>query len=406
MRQTTDRKLNRSLIFGAFCLVIFMALLFSGCGTKKSKNAITGLTLIKTDKNEDATQYRIYRYRDEKGREGYTCLSFSDGNRYLVIPKNGTIPAKLQKEVDMKKSHGDDVRTKDGLIILKKPLKNLYLAASGAMSHFVVLDAMDDLEFTGTRQNDWYIDKAKTAMKDGSLLFAGKYSEPDYESLLKYKTSLAIENTMILHTPDVKEKLETIGIPVMIDLSSYETTPLGRAEWIKVYGVLLGKEKEADAFFKEQKKQIQAVAKEKSTGLTVAFFYLDSQGRAVVRKSDDYIPKMIQMAGGSYIFKDLKNKNPSSHSGTVTMSLEKFYQDAADADILIYNAAIESPLKSVKDLTQKNELFKKFRAVKNGRVWCSEPSMYQASDSTAQIITDFHKALADNTDTTYLKKLQ
>lgn len=399
-------KRNRRLIFGAVLIAFLTALTVSGCGARKDKDDIAGLTLIKTDENEDATQYHISRYRDEKGREGYTCLLFSDGNRYLLIPKNGAIPAKLQKEVDTKKSHGDNVRTKDGLIILKKPLKNLYLAASGAMSHFVVLNAMDDLEFTGTRQNDWYIDEAKAAMTDGSLLFAGKYSEPDYESLLKYKTSLAVENTMILHTPDVKEKLETVGIPVMIDLSSYETTPLGRAEWIKVYGVLLGKEKEADTFFSSQKKQIQAVAKEKSTGLTVAFFYLDSQGRAVVRKSDDYIPKMIKMAGGSYIFKDLKSKNPSSHSGTVTMSLEKFYQDAADADVLIYNAAIESPLKNAADLTQKNALFKKFKAVKDGRVWCSEPSMYQASDSTAQIIEDFHKALTGSTDTTYLRKLQ
>lgn len=406
MSRITDRKINRFLIFAVFCLAFSMMLVFSGCGTRKSNNAIAGLTLVKTDKNEDATQYHISRYRDAKGKEGYICLSFSDGNRYLLIPKGGAIPAKLKSEIDSKKSHGGNVRTKDGLIILKKPLKNLYLAASGAMSHFVVLDAMNDLLFTGTRQNDWYIDEAKAAMKDGTLLFAGKYSEPDYESLLKYKTSLAIENTMILHTPDVKEKLETVGIPVMIDLSSYETTPLGRAEWIKVYGILLGKEKEANAFFKAQKEQIQSVSREKSTGLTVAFFYLDSQGRAVVRKSDDYIPKMIQMAGGNYIFKDLKSQNSSSHSGTVTMSLEKFYQDAADADILIYNAAIESPLKSVADLTQKNALFKKFKAVKDDRVWCSEPSMYQASDSTAQIIGDFHKALSGSTDTVYLRKLQ
>lgn len=406
MSRITNRNIKRFLAFGVLCLALSLVLFTFGCGARKSTDEIAGLTLISTDKNEDATQYHISRYRDEKGRERYVCLSFSDGNRYLLIPKGGAVPDKLQKEVDAKKSHGDNVRTKDGLIILKQPLKNLYLAASGAMSHFVVLHAMDDLLFTGTRQNDWYIDEANDAMADGSLLFAGKYSEPDYESLLKYKTSLAIENTMILHSPDVKEKLETVGIPVLVDLSSYETTPLGRAEWIKVYGILLGKEKEADAFFKAQKKQIQSVASEKSTGLTVAFFYLDSQGRAVVRKSDDYIPKMIKMAGGSYIFRNLKSQNPSSHSGTVTMSLERFYQDAADADVLIYNAAIESPLKSVADLTRKNALFKKFRAVKEGRVWCSEPSMYQASDSTAQIIGDFHKALTNHTDTAYLRKLQ
>ena len=47
---------------------------------------------------------------------------------------------------------------------------------------------------------------------------------------------------MIYHTPEVKERLEEFGIPVLVERSSYESHPLGRVEWIKLYGVLLGKE--------------------------------------------------------------------------------------------------------------------------------------------------------------------
>ena len=47
---------------------------------------------------------------------------------------------------------------------------------------------------------------------------------------------------MIYHKPEVQEKLEQFGIPVLVEHSSYESHPLGRTEWLKLYGVLLGKE--------------------------------------------------------------------------------------------------------------------------------------------------------------------
>lgn len=396
-----------------FFMVAFACLL-TGCGNrKKTSDTIAGLTYVSTDQNEDAEEFRILRYKDAKGTTGYSCLSFSDGGKYLIIPENGTVPEALKKTAKTVSDNQDAFETKDGLVVLRQPVNNIYLAATAAMSHFATLDAMDHLKFTGTRQNDWYIDEAREAMKKGSLLFAGKYSEPDYETLMKYHTSLALESTMIRHTPEVREKLVSVGIPVMTDLSSYESTPFGRAEWIKVYGVLLGKEKQADAFFEKEKEEVRSLDRKTDSGTTsdgsgktVAFFYLDSQGRAIVRKSDDYIPEMIQMAGGQYIFKNLKNRNPDSHSGTVTMSVEQFYQGAADADILIYDAVIEEPLKSIDDLTKKNEIFKKFRAVRENHVWCAEASMYQSTDSTAEIIEGFHEAVTGGSDTEFLRKVE
>ena len=77
------------------------------------------------------------------------------------------------------------------------------------------------------------------------MLYAGKYRMPDYELILSKGCDLAIENTMIFHDPEVKEKLEELGIPVIVETSSYESDPLGRLEWIKLYGALFGKEKEA-----------------------------------------------------------------------------------------------------------------------------------------------------------------
>lgn len=86
---------------------------------------------------------------------------------------------------------------------------------------------------SGAQASDWYIDHAKKAMEDGKILFAGKYSEPDYEMLIDEDCDLAIESTMILHTPKVQEMIEDLDIPVFIDRSSYESHPLGRTEWSK-----------------------------------------------------------------------------------------------------------------------------------------------------------------------------
>lgn len=101
------------------------------------------------------------------------------------------------------------------------------------MDMFAQLDSMDAISMCGLKEEDWYIPAAKQAMKDGTLLYAGKYSQPDYELLLSQNCSMAIENSMIYHTPEVMEKLGEFGIPTLVEYSSYEEHPLGRVEWVR-----------------------------------------------------------------------------------------------------------------------------------------------------------------------------
>ena len=68
--------------------------------------------------------------------------------------------------------------------------------------------------------------------------------------------------------------IEQLGIPVFVEHASYEKHPLGRTEWVKVYGVMLDREKEAEDFFKSQSEAIQQFRDLENTGKTVAFFYL------------------------------------------------------------------------------------------------------------------------------------
>ena len=127
--------------------------------------------------------------------------------QFLLVPEGKTAPDGLDEDI----------------VVLQKPLDNIYLAATSAMSLFSSLDALDHIKFSSLQESGWYVDAAKQAMENGDIVFAGKYSEPDYELLVNSGCNLAIESTMILHTPKVQDMIEQMGIPVFTDRSSYET---------------------------------------------------------------------------------------------------------------------------------------------------------------------------------------
>ena len=138
--------------------------------------------------------------------------------------------------------------------------------------------------------------------------------------------------------PEVKEQLERFGIPVLVERSSYESSPLARMEWIKLYGILLGKEALAEEVFAQQAQRIAPLLEQPSTGKRCAFFSITSSGLATVRKSGDYVAQMIGMAGGEYVFADLADSGNSL--STMNIPLEDLYAGVKDADVLIYNGTI------------------------------------------------------------------
>ncbi len=328
-----------------------------------------------------AEGFTVSRFRD-----GYALIDVRDGGKYLVVPRGMPVPEGLDPSVT---------------VLDQKP-ENIYLAATSAMSLFDSLDALDLIRFSSLRQESWFVPHAAEAMAAGKILFAGKYDTPDYEMLVKEDCGLAIESTMISHAPKVMELLEMLGIPVFVDRSSYESHPLGRTEWIKLYGVLTGREKEAEAYFAEQ---VEALQEYQSTGLTVAFFYINVHGEAVVRSPADYIPRMIALAGGNYAMADMKAVEQGHAS--VSVSMEDFYAMAGDADFLIYNADISDPVRSIDELTARNDLLAGFKAVKEGNVWCAGKELYQATDHVGAFITDVHRMLTgESGDMVFLTPVQ
>lgn len=306
---------------------------------------------------------------------GYARIVIADEDPFLVVPEDAKVPEALE----------------DGVTVLQQPIQNIYLVATSAMDLFGALDGLDRVRLSGTKQESWYIDSARAAMEAGEMLYAGKYSAPDYEQILSEQCGLAVESTMIYHTPEVKEKLESFGIPVLVERSSYETHPLGRTEWLRLYAVLLDKEDEADALFREQVNRMESVALDENTGKTVAFFYITSNGYANVRKSNDYVSRMIELAGGTYVFDSLGEEE--SALSTVNMTMEEFYAGAKDADVLIYNSTIDKELETVEELLDKSPLLADFKAVQEGNVWCTGKNLFQETNSLGEMIVEMHTIL-------------
>ena len=182
-------------------------LLLAGCGQgspkeqEKSREISSSLTYQDSMELLYAKEFSVDYYEG-----GYSLVTIKGSSRYLVIPEGKEAPADLAEDV----------------VPLYQPLDRIYLVASAVMDMFISMDALDALRFTGTKAEGWYLPEAKEAVESGKLLYAGKYSAPDYEQILAEGCDLAIENTMIYHTPEVKEQLEKFGIPVIVDYSSYE----------------------------------------------------------------------------------------------------------------------------------------------------------------------------------------
>ena len=359
----------------------------SGC-SRNSSAAVQELPLVYEDslKLQYAENFSIDYYAG-----GYSMITTKrDGSRFLIVPEQAEAPEGLE----------------EGIVILKQPIQDIYLVASAVMDMFCQLDGLDAISFSGQKQENWYIEDAKNAMAEGRLLYAGKYNRPDYEQLVSRGCRLAIENGMIAHAPEVVEKLEDFGIPVLMEASSYEAHPLGRVEWIKLFGALLGKEEEAERIFQEQADILNRISEDQPSEKTVAFFFVSSNGMVQVRQSSDYIPRMIELAGGRYIFENLGD--PESRKATMNMQAEEFYHKARNADFLIYNSSIDGGISTMKELLDKCEFLEDFQAVKEGNVWCTSNDMYQQSLSIGYLMEDMHRMLQgdDTSPMHYLFEVQ
>lgn len=211
--------------------LLALAVMFTGCSAPAESESGAALPdVVGSMDIRYAEQFSVDYLAD-----GSALAEVADGRRYLIIPDGGEVPEQLPEDVT----------------VISQP-ENIYLASSSSMDLFSSLDCLGDILASSTPESGWKLPEIAQAMADEDILYAGKYSSPDIELLMSEGCDLAIENMMIYHSPKTAEQIESCGIPVFIERSSAESHPLGRLEWVRLYGLMLGKSDEAEKFFSEK----------------------------------------------------------------------------------------------------------------------------------------------------------
>lgn len=343
--------------------------------------SLAGLTFTGSTELAFAQQFTIDHFEG-----GFSLLTVEDGSRYLTVPQGQEPPQDLDSDI----------------LVLRQPLSDVYLTATAVMCFFEALGHGEAIRFSGTQAEDWSVAYAQQAMASGDMIYAGKYREPDYELLTAQGCKLSIQSTMINRVPEAKEKLLELGIPVLVDRSSFEEHPLGRSEWVKFYGALVGEEEKAAELFQQQEELFAETEGLPATGRTAAYFYFTAEGQPITRPAGDYIAKMIELAGAENLLAHVEGEGKSA---TVTMEMEDFYTSAKDADVLLYNGDMTGELESLDELLALNPLMADFKAVQEGNVWCAKREMFQATLRMGTVVSDFHKAFTGEGEPELLYKL-
>ena len=161
--------------------------------------------------------------------------------------------------------------------------------------------------------------------------------------------------------------VERLGIPTICCADYMESTPLGRAEWMRFYGRLVGRGATADSLFEAEEnayREVQQTAKASQPKQKRPLVMVDraEHGTWYVPGGQSYVARVIADAGGRYVWAD------DAHAGSVPMELERMLQRCANADVWVVKYAAPHEL-TYEMLQREQPLYTRFLAFRQRRVW-------------------------------------
>ncbi len=203
-------------------------------------------------------------------------------------------------------------------------------------------------------------EKTRQRIEDGLIRELGKNEGINTEVLLEIKPDLII-GFGVDGVNKTFENIQKANIPVIYNGDWLEDSPLAKAEWIKFFGVLFNKEKEADSIFNSiesdylKAKELASKTTKKPTILSGAMhkdiWYLPSGGSTEAQFLND--------ANVNYLWSDTKGK------GSLALNFETVFNQAKDANIWLS----PSNYTSLEALKKANPHYTKFDAFKSKRVY-------------------------------------
>lgn len=201
------------------------------------------------------------------------------------------------------------------------------------------------------------------AVKSGYA--SGKVQEvPDFSQLNPERVaavSQLISYSGFGSPPANEEKLSKLGVICIPNYDWREIHPLGKAEWIKLFALLFGKEKEGEAYFrgieKEYLEQERSARKLEQSPQVISGQMIGDHW--YMPGADSYNAYLFDKAGSNYAGKNKKG------TGSTAYSLEEVLKNYQDADIWI-----NPGFKSKSEMLLSNEKYKYFKSFRTGRVYC------------------------------------
>ena len=245
------------------------------------------------------------------------------------------------------------------------------------------------------------------AYRAGSITNLGNSMAPNIEALID------IHPDAILLSPFENSggygQIETLDIPIVECADYMETSPLGRAEWMKFYGLLYGRAAEADSLFHEVEtayNDLKAMVRGSGGPRVIA---------DLITGSTWYVPggrstmgRLIADAGGDYIFKD------RTESGSLALAPETVFAESQDADVWFMKYTKSTGDKTYEELASESPLYPQMRAFKERRVYGCNLSYvhfyndlpYHPERHLRDMIRMFHPDLLPNHQLKYYKPLE
>jgi iron complex transport system substrate-binding protein len=237
----------------------------------------------------------------------------------------------------------------DTSLIIRTPVQRIIAMSTTYLSMITALGESDRI--VGISGSSLlYDENLSDAVKSGKIEDVGYDDNLNIEMIVKLRPDLVMVYGIGGESSGIIGKLKDLGIKVMINADYLENDPLGKTEWIKVFGALFSKEKEADDLFSSvvaEYDSVRTVVRERSARKPSVMLGLPWKDTWYISPGNSFMGRLISDAGGDYIWKGTKSET------SMPYGLENVWMKAMNAD---YWLNISTVSESGEILTVDNRL--------------------------------------------------
>ncbi|CAI8161792.1 MAG: Uncharacterised protein [Polaribacter sp. SA4-10] len=306
------------------------------------------------------TEESLIRTSNIKYAKGFDIVS-ENGNKKLIIKNPYKNSKKVFSYILYKKSAIKSIN-KSINVKIEVPIQELVVTST---THIPMIELLnEELSIIGF-PNTKYISSKKTRklIDQGKIIDIGKENSLNTEILLDIEPQLVI-GYGVSNADKTLATVQKAGIPVIYNGDWLEETPLGKAEWIKFFGVLFDKEKQADSIFKKiESNYLEAknIALKSNKKLTVLSGAIMSKDIWNLPAGNSFVSKFLKDANLDYLWRKTKG------NGSLSLSFESVFEKGINADFWIAPGYFTSK----NQLLKSNKLYAKFKSFINNNIYTS-----------------------------------